>query len=301
MIEDWTTQNYFGESPHPKIMHGCTIVMAHPDDEVLWASSLLKSADSVILCYCDLPGQAKFSDGRRRAISQLPMTNVENLDLVEAVMFNHATWPKPSEVAEGLMPLKLPFNLHGAVSAAYKTNFGRLCLLLEERLKGVRDVVTHNPWGEYGHEDHIQVFRAIEKLQHRLGYRIWVTGYVSDKSVLLMQRHLHRLGQPTLPIPTDGVLGDQLRDLYIENGCWTWPVDYVWPEKEWFFPLLEGTEDQSLQNTSWVQPVHLNMIRFDWSPPSSLKHFVISALRHVKYRTVIRFPEIGRLLEKYRK
>lgn len=275
---------------------GCTIVMAHPDDEVLWASSVLATADAVILCFGDFPGRAAFSQGRRSAMQTLPLLQGETLDVIEATMFNHATWPLPEESPEGLMPRKLPFNLHGAVLAAYRANFETLCQILETRLVGVTDVVTHNPWGEYGHEDHVQIFRAVEHVSRRLGFRVWVTGYASDKAVLLMQRHLHRLGPPSQPLPTDKALGDTLRRHFIFHGCWTWPEDYVWPDTEWFFPLL----DENWCKPAWVQPVHVNMIRFDWIAPGRLGHSLMSAMRHVRYHLVTRFPIVGRLIERIR-
>jgi LmbE family N-acetylglucosaminyl deacetylase len=275
---------------------GCAIVMAHPDDEVLWASSVLAKAGPVILCYGDFPGRIAFSKGRRAAVAALPLAQAVTLDVTEATMFNHAAWPKPVEIPEGLMPRPLPLNLHGAVLNACKANFRSLCQMLETRLAGVQDVVTHNPWGEYGHEDHVQVFRAVEHVGRRLGLRIWVTGYASDKTVLLMQRHLHRLGAATQPLPTDKAMGDRFRQIYIDNGCWTWPADYVWPATEWFFPLLEP----DAREPTWVQPVQVNMIRFDWTDPGSLRQTVTSALRHLRYRVVTRFPAMGRLIERVR-
>ena len=279
-------------SPPP----GCFVVMAHPDDEVLWASSILKTAGRVILCYGDFPGQPVFSEGRRRAVRALPLSNVESLNIVEAPVFNHATWPIPEETAEGLALRRMPFNLHGATAAAYRANFEMLCTALEDRLKGAADVVTHNPWGEYGHEDHVQVFRAVEAVQKKLGFRIWVTCYVSDKAVILMQRHLYRLGPPSPPLGTDKALGDEMRRVYMENTCWTWPDEYVWPDREWFYPLLPNAGQAPPISPCQVQPVHLNMIRFDWVPMRS-KDFVKNGLRHVKYRLVRRFPSFGRFLE----
>lgn len=283
-------------SPPP----GCAVVMAHPDDEVLWASSVLATAGRVILCFGDSPGRPAFSEGRRRAVGALPLSGVESLEVVEASAFDQATWPIPEETPEGLALRKMPFNLHGAGLAAYRANFETLCRALEERLKGLTDVVTHNPWGEYGHEDHVQVFRAVEAVQQKLGFRIWVTCYVSDKAVILMQRHLYRLGQPSPPLGTDKALGDQLRRIYTENGCWTWPQAYVWPDQEWFYPLLPNSIEAPPVTPCQVQPVRMNMIRFDFRPLGRTAGFLKSGLRHVKYRLVRRFPIFGRVLEAIR-
>jgi hypothetical protein len=273
--------------------------MAHPDDEVLWASSVLGAAGRVIICYAGFPGKPAFSAGRRRAIDALPLQNVECLELVEASMFDHATWPMPEEIPEGLAPRRMPFNLEGAVLAAYKANYEALCRTLEDRLRDVSDVVTHNPWGEYGHEDHVQVFRAVEAVQQKLGFRVWVTGYVSEKAVSLMQRHLYRLGSPTPRLATDRDLGDHFRQIYIENACWTWPDDYVWPETEWFYPLLPQA-DALIPRRHAVQHVDMNIIQTNWTKPGRVIHFLGCALQHLRYRVVQSFPSLWRWLQTWR-
>lgn len=279
---------------------GCAVVMAHPDDEVLWASSVLSAAGPVILCYGDFPGRPVFSAGRRQAVKDLPLSNVSSLDLTEATMFGHATWPIPEECAEGLLPRQLPFKLHAPVLKAYKANFLLLCKMLEDRLSGITDVVTHNPWGEYGHEDHVQVFRAVEYVAQKLGYKIWVTGYVSDKAVILMQRHLHRLGPPSPALQTEKPLGQALRKIYIETGSWTWPDDYIWPDTEWFFPLLPVSDIHREGQACRVRPVTINLIEFNWTDPGRVKQIFSSTLRHIRYIVVQYFPFVGRLHEKLR-
>lgn len=279
---------------------GCAVVVAHPDDEVLWASSLLASARKTIICYGDLSGKPVFSTGRRKAVAALPLNGVENLCLTEASMFNHSTWPNPEEIAEGLAPRRLPLGLHSAVLASYRRNFSELCRLLEQHLAGIDTVVTHNPWGEYGHEDHVQVFRAVEAVQKRLGFKIWVTGYVSDKAALLMQQHLHRLGPRSRALATDRPLAERCRDIYIQNGCWTWPDAFVWPEEEWFFPLRTDGATSAPVTPCAVQPVQMNFIRFYYTPPSRFAHSLKCAARHVFFRLVRAFPAFGAFAEKVR-
>ena len=280
---------------------GCAIVMAHPDDEVLWASSVLATAGKVILCFGDFPGKPVYSAGRRRAVARLPLPGLDALQIEESAAAGTAAWPLPEEVPEGLAPRRLPFGLDGPLRRAYADNFARLCTALEARLAGVAEVVTHNPWGEYGHEDHVQVFRAVKALQPKLGFRLWVSGYVGDRALGLMQRNLDTLGPPTPARPTDPALGDRLRKIYMENGCWSWPDDYVWPEEEWFYPVLsadtpadEATEDGSYQ----VRPVWINMIHTGWTPESGSRHLLRCVLRSLKMRAVQRIPSLGPRLER---
>lgn len=283
---------------------GCGLVFAHPDDEVLWASSVLAGAGKVILCYGDYPGKPLFSEQRRRAVARLPLPGLEALQIEEAAVAGTAAWPFPEEVDEGLAPRRLPFGLDAPLRQAYARNFARLCAELEVRLAGLAEVVTHNPWGEYGHEEHVQVFRAVRAVQTRLGFRLWVSGYVGDRAMGLMQRNLDLLGPPTRPRPTDPELGDQLRRIYMEDGCWTWPADYVWPEVEWFYPVLSIAERAAqvdiplARGTHPVRPVRINMIQTGWIPDTGTRHMIRCVMRSLRVRAVRRLPLLGPPLER---
>ena len=106
--------------------------------------------------------------------------------------------------------------------AGYRAGFAELRDRLRPALAGARTVITHAPWGEYGHEDHVQLCRAVEALRDELGLALFVPGYVSARSAALMQRALGRLGPPTPPMPTDRALAAELMALYRATGCWTW-------------------------------------------------------------------------------
>ena len=213
------------------------IVMAHPDDEVLWASSALGRAGRVILAYEALPGRPDVTEGRRAALARFPRA-VESLRLTETGAFGAAAWPDPVETPEGLEVAAGPGAMRGFDPAGYRARFAELRDRLRPALAGARTVITHAPWGEYGHEDHVQLCRAVEALRDELGLALWVPGYVSARSAALMQRTLGRLGAPTPPMPTDRALAAELRGLYRATGCWTWSDDHEWPETEVFYPLL---------------------------------------------------------------
>ena len=213
------------------------IVMAHPDDEVLWASSALAGAGRVILAYEALPGRPDVTEGRRAALARFPRA-VESLRLTETAAFGAAAWPDPVETPEGLEVAAGPGAMRGFDPAGYRARFAELRDRLRPALAGARTVITHAPWGEYGHEDHVQLCRAVEALRDELGLALFVPGYVSARSAALMSRALGRLGPPTPPMPTDRALAAELMALYRATGCWTWSDDHEWPETEVFYPLL---------------------------------------------------------------
>ena len=63
----------------------------------------------------------------------------------------------------------------------------------------MRNVIAHGPWGEYGHEEHVQVFRVVASLATEMGFRLWLPAYVAPKSEALMLRNLKYCGTPTRP------------------------------------------------------------------------------------------------------
>jgi len=242
---------------------GCTIVVAHPDDEVLWMNSILAQAGRAIFCFGDVAGKRDLSEGRRRLVAGYPLGIVESLEVPESGMFGAAAWPLPVETRDGLAMREELRARKGAAEERYRANFARVTAALRDRLAGCQVVVTHNPWGEYGHEEHVQVFRAVETVRREQGFALWVSGYCSNASAPLMWKYLPGLGRPTSPIACDPELAAELKALYTETGCWTWFDDYVWPEWEIFYPWND-TADVPRRAGS-VRP--LNMIWRDWGNP----------------------------------
>lgn len=227
---------------------GVAIVMAHPDDELLWTGSLLPVADRIVICFGPVPNHQGITHGRRQLQADYPLSQAHFLNIVESRVFNFADWPLPDETAEGLA---IPWNPGRARD--YRRSYADLIARLPELLKGVHSVVTHNPWGEYGHEHHIQLFRALESLQPQMGYQIWVNCYAGAKTSGLVARHLERLGPPTPDLPLNQPLVEELQGLYQKTSTWTWYQEYRWPETERFFPLLPMGEKAA---PGTVRPLH---------------------------------------------
>jgi hypothetical protein len=243
--------------------------MAHPDDEALWVSSVLTRSSKIILCFG--------SEARRRAINEYPIRNLDFLNLPESGAFCLGGWPDPRkttfgvDIYNGLIDEML--GRHALPAARYRQNYGQLCNMLMERLQGVENVVTHNPWGEYGHEEHIQVFSAVLSCGTKLGFRMWVSNYVSYKSMKYMLSQRPLLGKPLPPFRTDSGIARELKKLYTKHGVWTWPEDHVWPDFETYFPIVVASETTSA--IAVVNP--LNFVSEFWSRPSTSSR-VASAL-----------------------
>ena len=220
----------------PEIFDRLAIVMAHPDDEVLWACSALRAAEKIVLVYGDLPCAPVLSEGRKVAMAAFPLPTLDWLQMVEAGVFDSASWPNARETDYGVEPHPLLRVLESFDADRYRRQFAAMRDLLRPRLAGMRNVIAHGPWGEYGHEDHVQVFRVVASLAEDLGFQLWVPGYYGPKSRRLMLRNLRFLGRPTDWLPIDGALAEEIAQIYKRTDTWTWIDSYVWPETERFFP-----------------------------------------------------------------
>lgn len=218
------------------ILDRLAIVMAHPDDEVLWAGSALRAAEKIVLVYGDMPGWDEQNAGRKVAMAEFPLKTLDWLAMTESGVFDSASWPEVRETEYGLYPHRSLKLLHSFDPDRYRAQFPALREALRPRLAGMRNVIAHGPWGEYGHEDHVQVFRAVASLVGELGFQLWVPAYVAPKSEVLMRRNLRFCGKPTPPMPIDGVFAEEIAQIYKRTKTWTWFDSYVWPETEQFLP-----------------------------------------------------------------
>ena len=250
--------------PAPAFPDRTLLVMAHPDDEALWASSILSRMARIVLCFEAVSSHPAWGEGRRRSLAAFPLPNVTSLGLQESEVFNSAAWPNPVETDYGLAVRRTRRSMPGFSETRYRETHGQLVAALRPLLARSPSVITHNPWGEYGHEDHVQVFRAVAALQRELAFTLWVSGYVSNKSYSLMLRHLPRLDCGAIPYPTDPELGARLQALYTQNGCWTWFEDHTWPARESFYRWLGPRETPVPPHAGSF----VNMIWLDWAARS---------------------------------
>jgi hypothetical protein len=215
-------------SPPEPVLRGQLIIAAHPDDEVLWFSSVLKKAEAVFICFAEHRVE-EVSSGRKKGLSQYPIAEVRNLGVSEAGVYGKANWNRPV-----ISPLGMKLRAEKPVRLAYEENFSRLRDNFSGILRGAVNVFTHNPWGEYGHEEHVQIYRAVKSLQSEMGFSIWFPAYCSYRSLPLMQRHPGLFGNSYRTFKTDRDLANRIKELYAANGCWTWFSDWKWPEEETF-------------------------------------------------------------------
>ncbi len=196
------------------------VVVAHPDDEVLWFGSILAEVGCVIIAFRDYDAVPGLGARRAAALAEMPYRQLTCLGLPEAGSLRRAAWSDPHLSEFGLALDAAPVD--AAAEARYRSNFTalRACLALE--LPAGATVVTHNPWGEYGHEDHVQVHRAVDSLRRDLGLSLWTTNYVSARSAALAARYAAGRETRILRQAIDLDFARAVADIYRRHDCWTW-------------------------------------------------------------------------------
>ena len=125
----------------------------------------------------------------------------------------------------------------GYKEKSYDKNYN---ILLDELRKVIPQkslIFSHNPWGEYGHEEHSQVFKAAFKIATETKSELYVTGYWSNLTKSYAQRKLHLLIPDYFIFKTNYAIFQKLREHYLNNGCWTWYKNYSLPCIELFYKI----------------------------------------------------------------
>lgn len=205
------------------------IVVAHPDDEILWFSSIAKRVSKIYVCFGDYPPISEMGARRRAALAALPLSNIEHLNVTESDSFLRAEWPNP-KLSEFGFSITRP----KGIEKAYKKSYSNIFEALSEKLAGYDTVFTHNPWGEYGHEDHGLVHCAIKALQKRNGFKMYFSNYVCQRNGPLLSSVAEQISPEYVTLETDEPLAQDCEMVYRTNNCWTWFDGYRWPVRESF-------------------------------------------------------------------
>lgn len=246
-------------------LRNSVIIGAHPDDELLWFNSILRDVDEVIVVYTDFWAKPGLGDRRRLALAEFPRPNVSSLNIAESGAYGCADWSNPVPSDYGLAfsieanrralthmtrrslqmvgagrPEKLATE---AVARAYETNYARIRDALRERLSPDMNVFTHNPWGEYGHEEHVQLFRILDSLRSEIGFRLWMSNYCTDRALPLAMRYFETAPGAYIRLPTDKAFADEVAAVYKKHDCWTWADDWAWFDEECFMEAPRGDSD----------------------------------------------------------
>ncbi len=265
----------------PEILEKSIIISAHPDDEVLWFSSILDKVQEVVVCFLECKSKPYWGIGRRKSLAEYPIKNISSLNIDESVVFDAADWQNPVITDYGI---EIANKNISDRNEKYKKNYDELRRQLEKKLIGYRNVFTHNPWGEYGNEEHIQVYRVIKDLQNRMKFSLWYSNYVSNKSFKLMLDHLDRFHFEYVTFETNKALAHNIKDIYKKNKCWTWYDDWEWFKEELF--IKERISQAEEKRLGRLFPT--NLIKVNLPPAQTRKASSYYSLINQKMKNLIK-------------
>jgi len=240
----------------PAALEGSVLIVAHPDDEILWFGSIAPQVDRIVFCFSNDPAKPELKTAREKTLGAHPWSGrITCLDLDETGAFSLAGWPLPDASDSGLR-----LENAGSVAAAYDSRYEQIHEAVAPIVREAANIYTHNPWGEYGHEEHVLVHRAVTTLAEKHGKPVWYDNYASNWSEELMRRYMDRTDRQTTRGDVDVALMQELADVYKKHGSWTWFDDYSWFAEEFFVQGPLPRIDQA--GFGWLFPV--NML---WLPP----------------------------------
>jgi LmbE family N-acetylglucosaminyl deacetylase len=170
-----------------------TLLIAHPDDELLFLWPFLSQAKRIVCVGSDENNPERAWCARR--LEALRVIGSETGIEIECLNANSEFYRLP-------------------------TRDGTLKALAGRVLKALADsqaVATHNAWGEYGHLDHI----LCHQIARACGKRILTTDIAEDVNWLPVRRWPKRW-EPRTEHVLDMQMFERLKVHYDRLGCWTW-------------------------------------------------------------------------------
>ena len=179
-------------------------ILAHPDDEVLWAYPVLQAEYEVgLLTVCR---NAHKGGGPAHALAEVACAN--DITLFAPPLQDNQFYRLPTRYAHHTLPWAVE-RIQTALGAAI------------ERFRP--DVLfTHNPWGEYGHGDHRLVFNVVAQYENLWLADMcqWNRCHVSSDRVPAFYRPWFQ--EPMMTCHLDERWYERMKEIYLKHKAWTW-------------------------------------------------------------------------------
>lgn len=276
-------------SPLPgSALANSVLVVAHPDDEILWFGSVVADVSHIIVCFLDDPDSPDLGSARKRSLPDLPYRDRTTfLGLPETGTFNEKSWLQPETTSYGL---KIT-GIEGG-NEVYEARARELGDALEPLIRDADNVFTHNPWGEYGHAEHVMVHRIVMSITERSGAAVWHSNYVSRWSQPLMENYLANSHAEYHQNDVDTATMLEMSKVYRRHGAWTWASNYAWFPQECYIRGPLSAVDKA--DGGWLFP--LNYIRTSGlgKPAHPAKTSLLTRLQRKLARIIRRTRAPGR-------
>jgi hypothetical protein len=206
------------------------LVVAHPDDEILWFGSIIADVGKIAICFLNDPAHPELADARSRVLEEHPLREkIVCLDVDEPGAFNRAMWPRPESTKYGLRIVK-----DRKIAKNYRLCYRQIKAKLAPMIEDATSVITHNPWGEYGHEEHVLVHSVATALAASGRKAVWYDNHASSWSEDLMRVYLDKSEHHVVRREVNEDAMERIANIYKANDAWTWFNDYRWFRDEYF-------------------------------------------------------------------
>ena len=204
------------------------VVVAHPDDEILWASSICEKASKVIICFSEDEDSEKTSKGRKNFSKNAP-ENFYFLNIKEPTQKGVTFIQNKSHI------------LNCASDLSFKKVKKDLLKLID-----CPNVYTHNYWGEYGHPQHIAIHLAVRSICKEKKIKCKIFSYFNFRTFGLRNYYLRKNHVILERKKVSKKLFYSLKNQYIKSNCWTFPSSYSPPNYEYFYEIDQGKDPNYL-------------------------------------------------------
>ena len=208
------------------------LVFAHLDDELLWMEPFL---------------------GHSLALVQAgPATAQATAQKMKNFYASKSVYPNSQELIFVFSPISTEQYLNEAKPEnrcmrdlkqySYDNTYRALFPILESlKKKGALRIVTHNPWGEYGHPNHRNVSAVVREIAVKLNLEVWIsevvrTGRVEGTTDALPVAQGGKYLEARHLVDVERIIFDfnhrnflkarnayaQVRLSHLPNGAWTW-------------------------------------------------------------------------------
>lgn len=163
-------------APLANISDGNTlIIVAHDDDQALFFDPVQVGAPYYTPSRCTVVMSA--DGGSRKSAALANVYDPYGYTRINGnISMSDTSWWTQGNVAKGFRDNSIlrTDKLYNAVSAAWAEAHNTASGHAGVNCNNVTRIVTHNPWGEYGHPNHIKVFNAVEAFGKANGIDVYV-------------------------------------------------------------------------------------------------------------------------------
>jgi hypothetical protein len=224
----------------------------------------------------------------QRSLSEYPLKNVICFGVGQSSALFGVDWEKLTKTEYGIEISK-----RNPTEKLYRKNYLKLKEHLINNLAGYHNVFTHNPWGEYGHPEHIQVYKVVKDLQTELKFNLWFSNYCSNLSYGLMLDFFDRCIEPEyVSFKTNNDLINEIKQLYMKNYVWTWYDDWEWFKEETFIKDVSiNTDNGKSKKVPQIVPLNFMSMKaadLSMNKDNVVTMFIKKAARKTGLETVFR-------------